>query len=144
MYSDTLFALERAHLLQIIVWGGASMLVGTVLLAILVFRRMRSSLLSSFAVQCIAWGMAEAVFGWIRLRGVAHRDGAAALALERLLWLNTGLDAGFAAVGVTLALTGWYLGRRAGLMGAGMGVIVQGLALFILDLRFLLVLSPHV
>ena len=70
--------------------------------------------------------------------------GAAAAALERLLWLNTGLDAGYVAVGVTLALTGWYLGRRASLMGAAIGIIVHGLALFIFDLRFVLVLSPHV
>lgn len=144
MYSDTLFALERAHLLQIVVWGGASMLVGATVLAILAFRRVRSALLASFAIQCIAWGLAEMVLAGIRLRGADHRDGAAAVALERLLWLNTGLDAGYVAVGVTLALTGWHLGRRPGMMGAAIGIIVQGLALFIFDLRFVLALSPHV
>lgn len=144
MYSDTLFALERAHLLQIVVWGGASMLVGATVLAILAFRRVRSALLANFAIQCVAWGLAEAVLAGIRLRGAGHRDGAAAVALERLLWLNTGLDAGYVAVGVTLALTGWHLGRRAGLMGAAIGIIVQGLALFIFDLRLALALSPHV
>ena len=144
MYSDTLLALERAHLLQIIVWGGASILVGAALLAILAFQRVRSPLLSSFALQCIAWGFVEAVLGWIRLRGAEHRDGAGALALERLLWLNTGLDAGYATVGVTLVLTGWYLGRSGWLMGAGIGVIVHGLALLTFDLRFVLALSPHV
>ena len=39
MYSDTLLALERAHLLQIVVWGLASTLVGAAVLAILGFRR---------------------------------------------------------------------------------------------------------
>ena len=144
MYSDTLLALERAHLLQIIVWGGTSFLVGAMVLAILAVRRTRSALLSNFAIQCVAWGAAEVALAGVRFQGVSHRDGAAAVTLDRLLWLNTGLDAGYVIVGVTLALTGWILGRRPGLMGAGMGVIMHGLALFIFDLRFVLALSPYV
>ena len=144
MYSDTLLALERAHLLQIIAWGGASIVVGAAVLGILAVARTRSALLANFAIQCVAWGGAEVVLAGIRLHGVAHRDGAAAVTLDRLLWLNTGLDAGYVIVGATLALTGWMLGRRQGLMGAGMGVIVHGLALFIFDLRFVLALSPYV
>ena len=38
-------------------------------------------------------------------------------------------------VGATLALCGWKFGRRLGLVGAGLGVIVQGLALAVLDLQ---------
>jgi hypothetical protein len=37
-------------------------------------------------------------------------------------------------VGAALALAGWRLGRRLGLVGAGVGVIVQGSALLVLDL----------
>jgi hypothetical protein len=37
-------------------------------------------------------------------------------------------------VGVSLAITGWKLGRRLGLVGAGIGVVVQGAALLLLDL----------
>jgi len=144
MYSDTLLALERAHLLQIIVWGGASVLVGVVLLAFLAFRRTRSALLANFAIQCAVWGLAEVLLSGVRLRGLAHRDGAAAVTLDRLLWLNTGLDVGYMIVGATLALTGWILGRRQGPMGAGMGIVLQGLALFVFDLRFVLALSPYV
>ena len=144
MYSDTLLALERAHLLQIIVWGGASIMVGAAMLAVLAVRRVRSPLLAGFAIQCVAWGVAEVALAGIRLHGASLRDGAAAVTLDRLLWLNTGLDAGYVIVGATLALTGWALGRRLGLMGAGMGVIMHGLALFIFDLRFVLALSPYV
>ena len=144
MYSDTLLALERAHLLQLLIWGAASMLVGTALLAVLGARAIRSPLLSGFAIQCVAWGMGEVAVAAIRLRGVAHRDGASAVALDRLLWLNTGLDAGYVAVGLTLALTGWLLGRRLTFLGAGMGIIVHGLALLTFDLRFVLALSPFV
>lgn len=144
MYSDTLLALERAHLLQIIVWGGASIVAGAALLAFLSFQSSRSTLLRHFAIQCTAWGIAEVVLAGMRLRGVSHRDGTAAVTLDRLLWLNTGLDAGYMIVGATLALTGWIVGRRQGPMGAGMGIILHGLALFILDLRFVLALSPYV
>ena len=144
MYSDTLLALERTHLLQIIVWGGASILVGAVMLALLAFRRERSALVANFAAQCAAWGIAEVVMAGIRLRGVSYRDGAAATTLDRLLWMNTGLDAGFIIVGITLVLTGWVLGRRPGPIGAGMGIIIQGIALLIFDLRFALALSPYV
>src|SRR5688572_22480321 len=118
MYSDTLLALERAHLLQIITWGGTSILVGAALLAFLAFQRSRSVLLRSFAFQCAAWGIAEVVLAGIRLRGLSHRDGTAAATLDRLLWLNTGLDVGYVIVGATLALTGWVIGRRQGPMGA--------------------------
>jgi hypothetical protein len=55
--------------------------------------------------------------------------------LDRFVWLNIGLDAGYVAVGATLALLGWRFGRRLGLVGAGIGVIVQGLALTVLDLQ---------
>ena len=144
MYSDTLLALERAHLLQIIVWGGASILAGAALLVFLAVQRTRSALLRNFAFQCVAWGVAEVVLAGIRLRGLSHRDGAAAATLDRLLWLNAGLDAGYVIVGATLAATGWIVGRRQGPMGAGMGIILQGLALFVLDLRFVLALSPYV
>jgi len=51
-----------------------------------------------------------------------------------LLWLNIGLDGGYVLVGITLVVTGWRLGGRMRLVGAGMGVVVQGGALALLDL----------
>ncbi len=59
-----------------------------------------------------------------------------------MLWFNTGLDAGYMAVGLTLALTAWRWGARAGGIGAGIGIIVQGAALFLLDLRLILLIGP--
>ena len=144
MYSDTLFALERAHLLQFLVWGGASLVAGAAILAILALRRARSPLLANFAIQCVAWGAIEVAIAANGLRGLSHRDGVAAVTLERLLWLNTGLNIGYVAVGLTLAITGWLLGRRLALVGAGIGVVLHGLGLFVLDLRFVAALSPIV
>ena len=69
------------------------------------------------------------------------RDVSSATRLDRFVWFNNGLDVGYVAVGLTLAIVGWQLGRRLGLVGAGVGIVVQGLALLILDLRFSNVLA---
>lgn len=136
MFADTLLALERAHLVRLALWGGGSVLAGTLLLALVALRRAAGDLafLRHFAVQTAAWGavdLAIVVWAW---RGLALRDAAGAEWLDRFLWLNLGLDVGYVGVGVTLALCGWRLGRRLALVGAGAGVVVQGAALFLLDL----------
>jgi hypothetical protein len=74
------------------------------------------------------------VLALLGLRALALRDLASATRLDRFLWLNIGLDAGYVMVGLTLLIGGWRLARRAGLMGAGIAIVVQGLALALLDL----------
>lgn len=134
-WADTLLDVERLHVLKLLVWGALSVGVGTALLAFLRFRRVDSLLLQHFAIQSVAWGLIDiAIAVWAR-QGLALRDLASAVALDRFVWLNVGLDVGYVAVGATLALTGWKLGRRLGLVGAGTGVIVQGCALALLDLQ---------
>ncbi len=134
-WADTLLDVERLHVLKLLVWGALSIGVGTALLAFLRVRRVDSVLLQHFAIQSAAWGVIDiAIAVWAR-QGLALRDLASAVALDRFVWLNVGLDIGYVAVGVTLALTGWKLGRRLGLVGAGTGVIVQGCALTLLDLQ---------
>ncbi len=142
MWADTLLVLERGHLLRLALWGGGSVLAGTLLLAVLTMRRIDAALLRHFAIQTAAWGavdLAICAWGW---RGLALRNYAGAQQLLNILWLNTGLDAGYVAIGVTLAITAWRWGARAGGIGAGLGIIVQGLALFLLDLRLILVIGP--
>jgi hypothetical protein len=136
LFADTLLQLERAHLLRLALWGATSILAGSAMLAVLSVRRVQSPLLFHFAVQTAVWGAAIAgwaAIGWHRL---AIRDLAAATRLDRLLWLSTGLDVGAVAVGATLALAGWRLARRPGAIGAGVGIIVQGIALMVLDAGF--------
>jgi len=103
-------------------------------------RRLDAPLLHHFSVQCIAWGAIDLLIVWWAARGLQIRDLAGAVALDRFVWLNIGLDVGYAMVGLVLALCGWRLGRRLGLVGAGLGVVVQGLALAVLDLQ----LSTHI
>ena len=85
-------------------------------------------------MQTAAWGFVNAVLAGAAWVSIAPRDLAGATRLDRLLWLILGLDLGCVLVGSTLIVTGWRLERRLGLVGAGMGVVVQGVALAILDL----------
>jgi hypothetical protein len=134
MWADTLLAAERAHIVRLLVWGGGSVLVGTALLAWLHLGWRRSLLLEHFGIQTAAWGAVELVLGAIARASLAARDLAGATRLDRLLWLNVGLDVGYVLIGLTLVVTGWTLGRRLGLVGAGLAVMGQGFALVLLDL----------
>jgi len=134
MWADTLLAVERAHLIRLIIWGGASLLVGSALLTLMRVRGHRSALLDHFGIQTAAWGAIDLVLAARGLHDLELRDLAGATRLDRLLWLNIGLDVGYVLVGLTLLVLGWRLARRMGLVGAGMAVIVQGSALALLDL----------
>ena len=134
MWADTLQAVERAHLLRLLLWGGASLSVGTVLLVLLRARGQRSALLDQFGVQNAAWGTAEVLIAAVGLRSLSIRDLAGATHLDRMVWFSMGLELGAVLIGVTLTVIGWRAARRAGLVGAGLGVIVQGVALMTLDL----------
>lgn len=130
---------ERFHLLKLGVWAAASIVVGATTLWI-ARRRTNGDLVRHFAIQSLSWGAVNLAIVLFAAGGVAPRGAASLLSLDRFLWMNVGLDVGYIAVGVTLALVGWRLGRRSGLIGAGLGVIVQGLALCILDLQ----LTAHI
>jgi hypothetical protein len=136
MFADTLLALARAHLLRLGAWAIGSLLAGTLLLALVALRRAAGPqpLVRHFGFQTAAWGAVDLAIVLWAWRGLAPRDYAGATGLDRFLWLNLGLDVGYVAVGVTLAIAGWTLGRRLGAVGAGLGVVVQGIALFLLDL----------
>lgn len=121
-------------------WGAASIVLGILLLAT-AGRPRRSPLLFHFALQCAVWGGIEAAFAAEGIRTLALRDLAGATQLDRLLWLNLGLDTGYVAAGAAVGLTGWLLARRQGAIGAGAAVVVQGLALLLLHARFLLSLE---
>jgi len=140
MWADTLLAAERGHLIRLLVWGAASVVAGTAVGAFLVMGRRESPLLRHFAIQTVAWGAVDIALCAVAWRSLALRDLAGAVRLDRFIWLNIGLDAGYMMVGATLAIVGWRLSRGLGLVGAGVGVMVQGSALLVLDL----VLTSHI
>lgn len=141
MWSDTLFSAERAHFIRLVIWAVASAMAGTVLLAVIAVRRMVAPILQWFAAQALAWGSVELMFVVVSWRSLAMRDVSAATRLDRLTWLYAGLDVGIVGVGVTLAVMAWLSGRRLALVGAGLGIVVQGLALLVLNLTFASVLA---
>lgn len=142
MWADTLLTYEQGHLLRLGVWAVISILGGTVLLAVLTARRLEAPLLKHFAIQTGAWGAVNALIALWAWRGLAMRDFAGTQKLLNILWLNTGLDVGYAAVGLTLVIVGWRWDRRLGAVGAGLGVVLQGLALALLDLRLIVLIGP--
>jgi hypothetical protein len=142
MWADTLLSLEQGHLLRLAIWAVVSVLGGTALLAVLTVRRTDAPLLRHFGIQTAAWGAVNGLIALWAWRGLELRDFAGTQRLLNILWLNTGLDLGYAGVGVTLAICGWLWGRRSGAVGAGIGVVVQGLALALLDVRLISAIGP--
>lgn len=127
-----LLTLERAHLVRLGVWAIASMLAGAGLIGWA--RRSGSPGFWRHAgIQSLAWGVVDLAIVAFAWGGLALRDLPAAIALDRFLWLNIGLDVGYVMVGITLCVIGWRAPTRPGLMGAGAAIIVQGLALAVLD-----------
>lgn len=135
-WADTILAFERVHLLRLLIWAAASIFAGTSLLTWSRVRRAESPLLSHFAIQNVAWGVVILLFAAASTRGLELRDLAAATALDRAAWFSSGLSVGCVALGVVLAGAGWRIGRRLEPVGAGLGIVVQGLALLVLHLQF--------
>ena len=141
MFADTLFRAEQQHLLRLFAWCALSILAGTALATTLAVRRIHSPLLTHFAAQMAAWGSVFGAIAILRWTTLPTRDLSGAARLERLVWLNVGLDVGFVGIGAALAVTAWLLGRRAGLLGAGIAVVIQGLALLVIELQFAAAIS---
>jgi hypothetical protein len=142
MWADTLLGLERGHLERLAVWGAGSVLLGTMLVAWLTGRRVSAPLLRHFAIQTAAWGAVDVALCAWAWRGLALRNYAAAQQLVNFLWLNIGLDVGYVMLGATLLISCWRLGPRPAGVGAGLGIMLQGAALFLLDVRLVVLIGP--
>jgi len=131
---DQLLTLERGHLLRLGFWAVGSLVAG--FLAISVAGRRapgEQALWRHFGIQSGAWGAVDLLIVVAAWSGLEVRDLSSAIALDRFLWLNIGLDVGYAMVGATLLVFGLRAPRRPGLVGAGVAIIVQGAALAVLD-----------
>lgn len=128
-----LLALERGHLDRLTILAVVSIALGAVMLAWHRYRAWGQPFAQHFGIQSTAWGVVDLAIVWWAAHGLSERDLRGAVALDRVLWLNIGLDVGYAMVGATLVVCGWRLGRRMGLVGAGAAIIAQGIALAVLD-----------
>lgn len=132
MSSETVFVLERAHVLGIALLGALSVLFGVVVAAYAIRRKARARLLWHFTVQTAGWGIAElglATFWWYRL---GQRDYSGMVRLLMLVRVGAMAELCGMAIGATLALGGWFASRSDAL-GAGLGIVVQCAALLGLD-----------
>lgn len=135
MWADQVLAFEKAHLARLLLWGVASVVTGV---GCWVYARVQSQeqpFLRHFAIQTGAWGAIDALLALGARPGLALRDYDGLTNLDRFLWFNCGLDVGYIAVAVTLALCGWKLAKSRALLGAGVAIGIQGAALLLLDLR---------
>jgi hypothetical protein len=127
-----LLALEQGHLFRLGVWAVGSLLLGGAMWA-----WARRAAVPEFwrhaGIQSAAWGAVDLAIAALAAQGLAPRDVAGAIALDRVLWLNIGLDVGYAMVGLTLLAFGLRAPRRPGLLGAGAAIVAQGVALAALD-----------
>ena len=141
MFADSLLHAEQMHLFRLLIWGGGSVLIGTLVFVLVAWRRLETTMLRHFAAQMVIWGFLEIAYVAIAWQGLGLRDVSGATRLDRLLWMNLGLDAGAVATGVAVAAIGWFNGRRLGLAGAGVGVIVQAVALFLINAQLAALIS---
>jgi hypothetical protein len=139
MWSDTVFAAERAHLLGLFGWGSASVLLGTALYAAVLIRRSGSALIRQFAIHSAGWGGAWLLVAWWRWSTLIERDLASAIHLDRAAWYGAGVATAGALGGTAFAYAAWHFGRRLGGVGAGVAVVVQALAVLVLTLRLIVV-----
>ncbi len=133
-----LFTYQRRVLPVLLLWGAGSAVAGV--------RWWRGSqpFWQGVGMQCAAWGAIDALIALAGVRG-ARRKGDAlaqgtisdeahadeARTFERILWINGGLDVGYALGGL------FFLRRNAGhaqRRGMGTGVIAQALFLLGFDL----------
>lgn len=141
MWSDTFLHAEQQHVLRLLLWAALSIVAATAIMAVITVQRARSALLSHLALQMALWGLVIGVLAGLTWHGLHLRDVSGAARAERLLWMNIGFDAGFVGMGCVLLLCGRILVRSAAAVGAGVGVVVQGLGLLLIDLQFASMIS---
>lgn len=141
MWSDTLLAAERSHLIRVALWAVTSAALGTTFVAIIMVRRIAAPIVLWFAVQTMVWGSLELIVAAARWFALSMRDVAGATRLDRFTWLAIGLDIGIVGAGVTVAAIAWCFKRHFSAFGGGLGVVVQGLGLLVLDLTFASILA---
>lgn len=136
MWADTFLGIEQQHAFSLLFWGASTVLCATIVAATLAAQNRESAFLAHFATQLAVWGILAIIAGAIEWHGIHLRTVDSATTVEHLMWLRTGLDIGVVGIGASLAAAGRILGRHAGVSGAGIAMIVHGLALFAIDVQF--------
>lgn len=130
MWPEITYTEMHQHLVRLGIWAVFSILLGAFLLV-----KYRTSLdRQHFSLQAISWGIIDGVIVLVGLYNQTLPNLADIAKLREFLWLNEGLDIGYVGVGITLILWGSRtVAPSLSLKGAGLGVVLQGLVLLILD-----------
>lgn len=136
MWADTFLRLEQQHALLLLLWAACTILSATAVAIPIAAQRRDSPLLAHFATQLAAWGLLAAIVAGIEWHGIHLRDLAGATRVERFTWLRSGFDLGIVGMGSMLAVAGRVMARSPRATGAGMAIILHGLALFAIDAQF--------
>lgn len=137
MWSPALYAVERVHLLQLLVWGTSSFVTGAGVIAALRLRRDRAPLAMSFAIMMALCGAAESCFALVRWRGLSERDFAGALRLATHVRLAIIAELWLVAGATVLVWAGFTLLKRLDVLGIAAALAAHGGVLFVLDRLFL-------
>lgn len=136
MWADSFLRAEQQHVLLFLLWGASTVLSATLIAIVLATQRRASSLLAQFATQLAVWGLVVAIVAGIEWHGIHLRDVASATRVERLVWMRVGFDVGVVGMGGLLVVVGRIVARSPRATGAGIAIIVHGLALFAIDAQF--------
>lgn len=137
MWSPDLLGIERFHILQLLVWGALSFVLGAGVLVALRIQRARASLALAFAAVMTTSGLIESAFALVRWRGLTERDFASALRLTTHVRLAMIGEVWLLAAATVLVWVGAALVKRLDLTGAGVALIAHGGVLLALDRLFL-------
>lgn len=130
LLSEQTFIFLHQHLIRLGIWALFSIILGIVIL----LAKRQNLAAQHFSVQFIVWGLIDGIIVLFGLGDSSRPDLVAAIKLREFLWLNEGLDIGYVAVGITLIIIGrWSKVNSASLVGAGLGVAIQGFLLLLLD-----------
>lgn len=116
--------LARRLGMALIAWSIASIIIGIILFLVPI------SLLQGIGLQALLWGVIDVL---IALVGVLRNKEMPADKAARFLRINVFLDMGYMLVGVVLIV---FLWMEPFMLGNGIGIIIQGAFLFVLDLYF--------
>jgi len=141
VWADLVLRAERQHAVELLLWGGLSLIMATASFVIMKGRRGQSMLLRGFATQLALWAVVIAVIGAIELQQLTIRDLSSAARLERLTWARAGFDVGIVGMGAVLGGVSFALARSQRGLGAATAIAAQGLALLVIDLRLIAVIS---
>ena len=136
MWADSFLRFEQQHVFLLLLWAGSTVLSGTSIAIVLAAQHRESPLLAHFAMQLAGWGVLAGILAGVEWHGIHLRDVAGATRVERLAWLRIGFDLGIMGMGVILAAAGRVMARSPRMVGAGMAVVINGLALFAIDVQF--------